>query len=74
VVRAVVRRVEVNWRNGKCLTALPLLLSVWLQVWPGEVVYPSYLGDTAAAWLKSQMKNMYDQVPFGKQEHPPRHQ
>lgn len=34
------------------------------QVWPGEVVYPSYLGDTAAAWLKSQMKNMYDQVPF----------
>lgn len=35
-------------------------------MWPGEVVYPSYLGDTAGAWLKSQMKNMYDQVPFGE--------
>lgn len=40
-------------------------------MWPGEVVYPSYLGDTAAAWLKNQMKNMYDQVPFGECFLPP---
>lgn len=35
-----------------------------LKVWPGEVVYPSYLGDKASKWLKSQMQNMHDQVPF----------
>jgi hypothetical protein len=43
-----------------------LLLLLLLQVWPGEVVYPSYLGDKAAPWLKSQMQVMYDQVSFGE--------
>jgi hypothetical protein len=65
--------------DGVGVEAVPAVLSAvlkgscWLradcavlQVWPGEVVYPSYMGDKAAGWLKSQMKNMYDQVPFGE--------
>jgi hypothetical protein len=48
------------------LLLLFLLLLLLLQVWPGEVVYPSYLGDKAAPWLKSQMQVMYDQVSFGE--------
>jgi hypothetical protein len=48
------------------LLLLPWLLLLLLQVWPGEVVYPSYLGDKAAPWLNSQLQAMYDQVPFGE--------
>lgn len=29
-------------------------------------MYPSYLGDKAAKWLKSQMQSLHDQVPFGE--------
>uniref|UniRef100_A0A383WFG9 Maltase n=1 Tax=Tetradesmus obliquus TaxID=3088 RepID=A0A383WFG9_TETOB len=36
------------------------------QVWPGEVVWPDYVGNAnTSAWLTEQVANFYKQAPFG---------
>jgi hypothetical protein len=36
------------------------------QVWPGEAVWPDYLGNAnTSKWLTEQVAHFYKQVPFG---------